>query len=80
MKDNYGRPRSEYTDSLAAMDDAKLATECERKIWLSAYAHNNPRSDYHWQVDATYAECVRRDKLAIYERAYQTIERQTTGR
>lgn len=80
MKDNYGNPRSEYIASLAAMDDAKLQTECERKIWLSAYAHNNPRSDYHWHADACYDEAKRRGKIDLYERAYKAVERQATGR
>lgn len=62
------------------MDDAALEKECERKIWLSAYAGNNPRSDYHWQADALYAECERREKGDIYERAYKAVERQVTGR
>ena len=28
--------------------------ETERMIWLSAFANNNPRSDYHWRCDACY--------------------------
>lgn len=65
--DNYGRPKSEYLAKVSAMDDEKLLQECKDRIWLSAYANNNPRSDYHWQVDACYDECVRRNKEGIYE-------------
>jgi hypothetical protein len=78
--DNYGKPRAIYINGLRQMDDAALEKECERKIWLSSYATNNPRSDYHWQCDACYAECDRRGSVAIYERAYKAVERQVTGR
>ena len=53
------------------MDDEELYTHCERYIWLSAYAHNNPRSDYHFLCDAGGDECTRRDKPDIYDRAYK---------
>lgn len=68
--DNYGKPKSEYLDRLKGMDDAALEEEAKKLIWLSAYAHNNPRSDYHWQADAIYDECERRGRGDIYKRAY----------
>jgi len=52
------------------MDDTQLFDECKDKIWLSAYANNNPRSDYHWHVDACYDECVRRKKIDLYSKAW----------
>lgn len=45
-------------------------------IWLSAYANNNYRSDYHWQVDACYDECEKRNKIDIYEKTYDRISKQ----
>lgn len=69
-KDNYGQPKSEYFDKITGMDDAALEVEAEQMIWLSAFAHNNPRSDYHWQSDAIYKECSKRDKPEIYQRAF----------
>lgn len=74
--DNYGRPKSEYLARLAAMTDEKLEKETEEMIWLSAYAANNPRSDYHWQCAACYDECVKRDKPKIYDRAYKHVAEQ----
>lgn len=71
MNDNYGRARQLYLGKLAAMTDEELHLETRQKIWLSAYANNNPRSDYHWQVDATYDEWVRRGKPEGYEQAYR---------
>ena len=70
-RDNNGRPRTDYRDKLSAMDDAALAAECEQKIWLSAYANNNPRSDYHWHADACHDECSERGKPEIYSEAWE---------
>jgi len=73
--DNYGKPKGDYLAKIAAMDDRQLQDETEHRIWLSAYANNNPRSDYHWQVDACYDESKRRDPQAmIYVRAFKTVE------
>lgn len=70
-KDNYGKPKSDYLARLAAMDDAALFAEAQSMIWHSGYAHNNPRSDYHWRADATFDEAERRGKPEIYDRAYK---------
>lgn len=71
--DNYGKPKKLYLEKLEAMDDDALRKECEQKIWLSAYAANNPRSDYHWHCDATYDECKRRGKPEIYSKAHKSV-------
>lgn len=70
-KDNYGKPRSEYLAKIAAMDDDALLNETENKIWLSAFAGNNPRSDFHWNVDACYDEWQHRGKPEQYDVAYK---------
>ena len=69
--DNSGNPKAAYLMRIGRMTDTDLAKECEMKIWLSAYASNNPRSDYHWHADACYDECERRDKSEIYEEAWK---------
>jgi len=69
-KDNSGKPKAEYLARIAAMDEAALAEETKSKIWLSAYASNNPRSDYHWHCYACYDECQRRGRGDIYDTAY----------
>lgn len=69
--DNYGKPKSVYLEKLAVLTDIELGKECEQKIWLSAYANNNPRSDYHWQCDACYDECAKRGKQQIYSTAHK---------
>lgn len=47
------------------------------RIWLSAYANNNPRSDYHWQADACYDEAARRGKPELYVQAYEKAKATT---
>jgi hypothetical protein len=74
--DNYGKPRSKYVELIADMDRATLLEEAENKIWLPAFAANNPRSDYHWHVNAIYDECVKRDDTGIYEEAYKKASAQ----
>lgn len=74
-KDNYGKPKMEYVDKIVDMTDEDLYEETKRKIWLSAYANNNPRSDYHWQVDACYDEWVKRGNKAGYKKAYDEVVR-----
>ena len=72
-KDNYNHQKSDYIRKIFGMTDAELQKECERKIWLSAYADNNPRSDFHWQCDACYDAAKARKDTEIYDRAYKTI-------
>lgn len=44
------------------------------RIWLSAYADSNPRSDYHWQADACYDEARRRGKPELYQQAWDAVK------
>ncbi len=78
-KDNYGKLKSIYIDRILAMNDKELQEECEKAIWLSSYAANNPRSDYHWWVDVCYAVCDSNNKTDIYKRAYKEVEKQVIG-
>jgi hypothetical protein len=57
------------------MNDQDLGKECEKMIWLSAYAANNPKSDYHWMVDACCDECEVREKADIYAKAWDRASR-----
>ena len=71
--DNYGRPKQEYINKLQKMEHSDLYQETKDKIWLSAYAANNARSDYHWQIDECYNEWKRRNQLGCYEMAYKNV-------
>lgn len=68
--DNRGKPKSEYLARLSNMGEFELFDEAKTRIWLSAYANNNPRSDFHWHADACFDECQKRNKPEIYKRAY----------
>jgi len=70
-RDNDDKPAQLYADRVWAKTDDELRKETESKIWLSAFANNNPRSDYHWHVDVCYAVCQYRDNTgAMYQQAY----------
>ena len=72
-KDFYGRLKQDYLDKLSHLSDDELRKEVNKFIWLSAYASNNPRSDFHWQADVCYDECKRRDKVSIYEEEHYKL-------
>lgn len=68
-RDNRFRPRSIFTDEIAGLSDEGFVKRAETIIWLSAFANNNPRSDYHWQADACHDEATRRGKPELYSQA-----------
>jgi hypothetical protein len=69
--DNRRKPRQVFADKIAAEDDAAFLKTAEQYIWLSAYANNNPRSDYHWMADTCYDEAKRRGKPELYTQAFE---------
>ena len=69
--DSYKSPKTDYLKKIVSMDDKQLFQECKDKIWLSAYAANNPRSDYHWHCDGCYDEFARRGKKELYKQAWE---------
>ena len=55
----------------AIVDETEaFVSEASQYIWLSAYASNNPTSDYHWMASACYYEAQRRDDPGLYQQAY----------
>lgn len=69
--DNSPAKKTEYGQRIKLMTDQELFDEAKLKIWLSAFASNNPNSCYHWQCDAVYDECKQRNKVnEIYQKAY----------
>jgi hypothetical protein len=76
--DNHQNPRQEFVDRLHALDDDGYVNQAETVIWLSAFANNNPRSDYHWQADVCYKEANLRGKPELYVKAYDQA-RATAG-
>jgi len=74
--DNSAEKQAEYCAKLEAMENKALFDETRNRLWLSAYANNNPRSCYHWQVRACYDETQRREKPNLYESAYEALRRE----
>lgn len=77
--DNHPRKKDEYLTRLQSMSVAELREETGNKIWLSAYAANNPQSCFHWQVDYTYDEWNRRGMLQEYSHCYDRVFRSEVG-
>ncbi len=55
--------KDEFVKKLQESSDEELRKTCSEYQWLSAYANNNPKSDYHWKVDCCYDECKARNKV-----------------
>lgn len=62
-----------YLAKLPTMTDDELRKACNQMIWLSAYANNNPRSNYHRMCDACHDECNRRGKVNIYSEEHAAL-------
>jgi hypothetical protein len=78
-KDNYGKPRQEFADRIAGYDEKEYLHHTETIIWLSAFANNNRRSDYHWQAVACFDEAARRGKPELYTKAYNDAVASAAG-
>jgi hypothetical protein len=72
-KDNHGKPKKDFLSRLKNKTDEELFDVCDNYIWLSAYASNNSRSDYHWMCDACYDECEARNRRDIYRTAWNRL-------
>lgn len=72
-KGNYDNPKVDYMQKVALMNEDDLFAETKSKIWLSAYASNNPRSDYHWQCDFCYDLLSLRSKESVYKKAHKEV-------
>lgn len=71
--------QKDFAAKLGEMDEAGLRSACNQYIWLSSYANNNPRSDYHWQLDYVYTECSKRGKVDIYKKEHEQLVKQSRG-
>lgn len=69
-------PRQEFADRLFELTDDEFTTRAENAIWLSAYAANNPNSDFHWHADLCYYEALRRGKAELYDLAWKRASSQ----
>jgi uncharacterized protein with von Willebrand factor type A (vWA) domain len=51
----------------------ELSEETKRMIWLSAYANNNPKSDYHWKCDACYGVLEETGNIEMYDKLHKEV-------
>lgn len=77
--DNFGSSKSKYLQKVIDTPEADLPKLCYDAIWRSAYANNNPRSDFHWQVDAVSDILEARGLSRIYTEAHKKCVHDTCG-
>jgi len=70
---NSAIKQANFVARLDSMSEEELSRICGEYIWLSAFAANNPRSCYHWMVDACYDACKKRDRVEIYSKAHKRV-------
>jgi hypothetical protein len=63
----------DYVARLQQLDEHDLLCECEKIVWFSSFANNNPISDYHFMCYACYDECKARNRMDIYNRAHEKM-------
>ncbi len=61
-----------FSEKLATFTHQELYEACKQYIWLSAYASNNPRSNYHRMCDACYSKCSQLGLTELYDYAWHT--------
>jgi hypothetical protein len=61
---------SEFQERIKSWTDKHLYEETRRCIWLSAYAKNNPNSNYHRMCTECYRECSARGLEVFYDIAW----------
>ena len=67
--DRRGRPKQDYANRLADLEEASFYKECRTRIWLSAFSTCDRLSDHHWQVQACKSESMRRARPDIFDDA-----------
>lgn len=61
--------KQEEIDWQSKTDD-EFVKDAEMQIWLSAFAPNNLSAPAHKEHDRAYDEAARREKLWLYQRAW----------
>lgn len=73
--DNSGQPKLRYLNKICQMSEDEIYQETKNKIWLSAYASNNHRSDYHWQCDYCWNVLSFRGLSDVYKAAWEAVSK-----
>ncbi len=63
----------EFRDSLELAKESELIHYVQHCVCMSMAHMSNPRADSHAMLDLVYAECARRGKERLYDKAYETV-------
>jgi len=67
---------NEYKSKLATMTNEELENETKEKIWSSTF-WNRANDESHYQVDACYAEWIKRDgNDSTYKKLHQEVKKE----
>lgn len=62
----------EFRDDLEMAKDTELLHYVQHCLCLTI-AEKNPKAETHVMLDLVYAECTRRGKERLYDKAYETV-------
>jgi len=71
------KQKRDYQQKIAYMQPDELFKETKLKIWLSAFANNNPKAPAHWEVDLCYDEWEKRGDKKSYSRAHAEVVKES---
>jgi len=66
----------EFRETLETIKDGELLRYVQKYVCLSLADVSNPAAQSHMMLDLVYAECTRRGKERLYDKAYETVCRQ----
>ena len=66
----------EFRETLETIKDGELLRYVQKYVCLSLTDVGNPAAQSHIMLDLVYAECTRRGKERLYDKAYETVCRQ----
>lgn len=63
----------EFRDALEMSKESELIRYVQRCVCMSMAHGGNPLAESHAMLDLVYAECTRRGKERLYDKAYETV-------
>jgi hypothetical protein len=66
----------DFRETLEALKDSELIKYVQKYVCLSLADAGDPLANSHTMLDLVYAECIRRDKERLYDKAYESVCRQ----
>ena len=66
----------EFRETLETLKDSELIKYVQKYVCLSLADASDPAANSHTLLDLVYAECTRRGKERMYDKAYESVCRQ----